>query len=254
MITCIHNQKQYVGMTTKSLNRRWLEHRMNAQRGLNSALYNAIRKHGCESFSANELEKCETIGALRIAENRWIEQLQTQAPLGYNLSAGGEGNPGYKFTPQQLITKSNAQKNSEKFRRISVVQLDAFGFVVARFRTMQEAQQQTGIAHIAAVVHGRRRHAGGFIWCSTERLDEIQTKIREGQINTLTLKPLYQIDRIGAIIDRFESSIEAYHSTKIRHIPQALQSSTHYAGGFFWITVADYIAGERAIIKNEDLD
>ena len=47
------NQKVYIGKTTKSLEKRWQEHKQAAYRGRdkNRPLYNAIRKYGEQYFS-----------------------------------------------------------------------------------------------------------------------------------------------------------------------------------------------------------
>jgi group I intron endonuclease len=79
------NGKIYVGLTTRSIEKRWKEHVSN-YRKLNFALYRAFRKYGVENFSIEELENVDTLEELVKRETEWITQLDTMNPLkGYNM-------------------------------------------------------------------------------------------------------------------------------------------------------------------------
>lgn len=80
------NGKQYVGQTTRTMERRWDLH---CYKG--NALHKAIVKYGKENFSYRTLSECKTIEQLNDAEAYWIDHLQTLAPNGYNLTTGGDG-------------------------------------------------------------------------------------------------------------------------------------------------------------------
>jgi hypothetical protein len=97
--------KSYIGITTTSLRRRWQSHvRRATALGApttsrchcpnNHPLYAAIRKYGREAFVVVELERAFSLDAAKSREVALIAAMQTYAPLGYNLSAGGEHDSG----------------------------------------------------------------------------------------------------------------------------------------------------------------
>ncbi len=84
------NGKRYVGKSNMPA-KRWTQHRINARNGLDSILCRAIRAHGEENFEFSIVEQCDTESASFEAECRWIAQIGTHGPGGYNATPGGEG-------------------------------------------------------------------------------------------------------------------------------------------------------------------
>lgn len=97
------NGKLYVGKLyhKKSLESYWGSNVAKALKGYEHKpyLYSAIRKHGPEAFSVKEIEKCNTHEELCAAETKWILLYRSNDPeFGYNLTTGGEGNPGHRVS------------------------------------------------------------------------------------------------------------------------------------------------------------
>lgn len=84
-ITNRNNNKQYVGMTTRSIERRFAEHCE-----ADTYIGKAIRKHGIHSFDVQLLEVADSREELIEKEIYWIKKLQTFGK-GYNLTRGGDG-------------------------------------------------------------------------------------------------------------------------------------------------------------------
>lgn len=70
------SQKCYVGLTIKTVEKRWKEHIASAAQGDERPFYCAIRKYGKESFVISILEICN-INDLCDAEIKWIKPLDT---------------------------------------------------------------------------------------------------------------------------------------------------------------------------------
>lgn len=88
--TCIVTGKKYVGQTKKTMETRWREHVSDAGRGGGClALGRAIRKHGHDCWTHEVLETVASQAEIDAAETKWISQLNTIAPHGYNLDTGG---------------------------------------------------------------------------------------------------------------------------------------------------------------------
>lgn len=86
------------------------EHIYNAaRRPKESALYAAIAKYGRDEFSIHELCCAQSIEDIQAIEALLINQWQSIAPLGYNLTLGGEGRFGYR--PSAASVERSAAKH-----------------------------------------------------------------------------------------------------------------------------------------------
>lgn len=93
-IYCISNSintKQYVGKTTKNIDKRFKEHLSDSRKEEcnNRPLYNSICKYGEDKFKIEILQECDEL-ELNFWENFWIEKLDTYKN-GYNATLGGDG-------------------------------------------------------------------------------------------------------------------------------------------------------------------
>jgi group I intron endonuclease len=96
LVTNKENGKQYVGQTVRTLEQRWNSHVSYAMRGKGHYFAHAIKAYGPEQFTIETLHVCESKEEMDFTEIFYIELLNTRRPAGYNLTAGGEGNLGWK--------------------------------------------------------------------------------------------------------------------------------------------------------------
>lgn len=83
------NNKKYIGLTSKSIQRRWNEHLREASKNTHRYLYHAINKYGSENFEIIELEKNVPEEELNDREQFYINKYMTYEN-GYNLTLGGD--------------------------------------------------------------------------------------------------------------------------------------------------------------------
>lgn len=96
LITNTVNGKQYIGFTTKTIEKRWCRHvYMAMSRGSKLLLHNAIREYGPSSFCLKTLFVGSTRDALE-KEISLIAVKNTRVPNGYNSAVGGRVPHGYK--------------------------------------------------------------------------------------------------------------------------------------------------------------
>jgi group I intron endonuclease len=122
IVTNIANGKQYVGITT-NLKRRWHQHL--SANGSAPALHAAIKKYGPEGFALSHICDAFDFDAACDIERNLIQQHNTKAPNGYNLTDGGEGVVGRVMTDEDKEVRRNTllvymasltpQERSEKF-------------------------------------------------------------------------------------------------------------------------------------------
>lgn len=112
------NNKQYIGQTTKKRasdrfsQHRYLARHLNAEKS-NSYLHKAMNAYGVDNFIFELIEEIDN-SLLNEREQYWIQQLNTLAPNGYNLTNGGEGTQ--KFSrPQSIEEKEKRKKSNQQF-------------------------------------------------------------------------------------------------------------------------------------------
>ena len=97
------NFKKYVGLTSRTVARRFYEHSINRK----SAIGLAIQKYGRDNFLVVVIETCETLEKANEREKYWIAFHDCIAPSGYNRTSGGET---YSFSEETLHNMSEGQK------------------------------------------------------------------------------------------------------------------------------------------------
>lgn len=129
------SQKQYVGLTTQTIERRWEDHISQANLGNiknKHSLHAAIRNSGASAFSIAIIDHGTTKHDLEEKEKFWINMLNTRIPYGYNISRGGVSGgsntktvtlDGKKFKSAKSAAKYVAEKQNISFaaakRRVS---------------------------------------------------------------------------------------------------------------------------------------
>jgi len=109
----------YIGQTIQGDNIRWKEHLRDTNAGSTLPVHNAIRKHYNKDETQNNvkriiIDKAYSLEELNNLETKYIIEYNTfngNNPKGYNMTMGGDGCKGYKFTEEQ---KENCRKIQQK--------------------------------------------------------------------------------------------------------------------------------------------
>lgn len=115
-IYCITNKinnKKYIGQTTQTLSKRWIQHKYNARTGSNYPLHLDINTYGEDMFEVSIVEEVNK-DDLGYFEMQYISEWDTIYPNGYNITRGGKGVLGYKHTDE---SKSFLRDNTTKVLR-----------------------------------------------------------------------------------------------------------------------------------------
>jgi hypothetical protein len=84
------NNKVYIGYTSIGMNNRIHKHYINANSGLDSKLYRAIRKYSLNGFTFENIDNASTISQIKQKEIYWIKFYDSYKK-GYNMTVGGDG-------------------------------------------------------------------------------------------------------------------------------------------------------------------
>lgn len=150
-IVCSVNDKTYVGYTSKGADARFQTHLLNARWKRKTALYDAIRCYGSEAFSVSVLLACSTHTEACEQEKRFIAELGTLLPLGYNMTEGGDGVP---LTEDQR-ERANAKKRGRCYPKQLVANQRRKGTKAAPETIARLVAARKGKKHSAE--HVRRR-------------------------------------------------------------------------------------------------
>lgn len=103
----------YIGSTIRKPEKRWKEHRNESAKGVDYYLYNSMRKYGIDNFSFEVIDSnsVSTYEELLLLETKYIRELNTLKPNGYNLTEGGIGG--------DRLYLLDSEKRAEKYRIIS---------------------------------------------------------------------------------------------------------------------------------------
>lgn len=253
----VKNGKKYVGLTTRTLQERQIDHQKNVKYGGDTAFYKAIRRYGYDSFKWDILQECEILDDLKIAETYWIDKLKTYAPTGhgYNLTLGGDGVFGLIQSKESIerarqanigrthstIARNRSSKSmlsSERVKRKSVIQYFLSGEVVAVHRSVNEAARSIGASAAATLIsrccRGKTKKAMHFAWKYADDASNTPVIPRPSYAGKRSVEQLHIKDDV--VIASFESIAAAGRSLKQRPgcIRDCCIGSLHTAHGFRW--------------------
>lgn len=157
------NGKVYIGQSI-NIEQRWYNHEKELNRNShhNKHLQHAWNKYGKDQFVFAIIEEC-VIDNIDDREIFWINELKSTDPNnGYNITIGGQGTHGCKWTNERRESFSNS-KNPE-----AIVQLTLSGELVERWRSSSFAAKETGysVSGIRNCVKsdGDQYQSHGYIW------------------------------------------------------------------------------------------
>lgn len=90
LITNKANGKRYVGQTTGTIERRWIQHCCDAKYKQKQPISRAIRKYGIDNFTIEAIIQTDSLDELNNLEALYIRDYNTISPNGYNLESGGK--------------------------------------------------------------------------------------------------------------------------------------------------------------------
>lgn len=105
--------KQYIGITIRSFNERWLAHVKASAKENPTGVAGAIKKYGRNNVLKQVLVIADDIDYLRDLERKAVEAFNTLSPNGYNLVSGGVGT----LNPSDVTRKRMSSAAKNRFSR-----------------------------------------------------------------------------------------------------------------------------------------
>lgn len=99
------DDKIYIGITTRTLNERWNEHRSRIEERKHCHLYAAMLKYGIEHFFIEKIDEATTKEELYQKEEYYIKLWDTQnKEKGYNMTPGGDALHSIDLDEEEIIS------------------------------------------------------------------------------------------------------------------------------------------------------
>lgn len=243
------NGKIYVGQSI-NIYERWKQHEYKAfncnEKAYNSAIHQAYRKYGIENFSYEIIEECPP-EQLDIREIYWIEQLNSLAPNGYNITPGGQYFKGISYETNGETLKKKVcycQKCGKQISKegksglcLSCVQLTCEISKEELYAKLLEYQGNfTQVGKLYGLSDNairKRCRKFDLPFHSSDYKPKVEPKLVISQ-----KKSVAKIDKdTGEVLETFESIAAAARSlglAKGNHITEACKGTIKSAYGFYW--------------------
>lgn len=256
------NKKIYIGKTTELFKLRFNEHKYNAFTKLTKTyFYNALRKYGWDEFdkfviyqtdynnSKKEIDKiiCEK-------EKFYINLFRTDcSDFGYNLTSGGDGVCGYKFSEETKaqMSKARSGENHWHYGKLNdynskkVLQFDLDFNFIKEWPSSAEIARQLNCksSNIIRCCSNDIDTYKGFIWVRKENyFDGYLQKYKSRAKCKSNDKSVLQYDFLGNFIEEYISGAVAAKKYKCdgSTITGAAKGKFPQGKGYIWIYKEDF--------------
>lgn len=268
------NNKIYIGQTIRTVEKRWKQHLYCYERlNSNNYLYNAMKKHGVENFTIEELEECKDEDRFK-RETCYIIKYNSMYPNGYNLilSQNSSDYPlelielmlndwdnGFCFneiakkwklnekTVSEYLKKHGISEEQILKRKADIVQIHCSkkvyhytinGILIDEWWSASEVERVLNLnrATISKCCTGKILTAFGDIWLyDKDCLKERLEKIKKVNKIGRNKKEILQLNEKGDVINIYESASAAGRAFGKSHAGIASAARRNgIAYGFYW--------------------
>jgi hypothetical protein len=149
------------------------------------------------------------------------------------------------YNPQEILSQTiqnNLQKAMEN-RKVEIIQIERDGNFIKGWNSRTEAEKELNINNISAVLRGKQKTAGGFIWMYKKEYEELEDIEKFQQtLKSNNKKNIIQMSLSGEFIQEWASGTEAAKSLgkSNANIFSVLNKKADSAHGYKWIYKKDY--------------
>jgi hypothetical protein len=259
-------KKVYIGKTLSSYISRYNEHKYNAfTKKVKSYFYDSLRKHGWENFSKviifqtdlNTINNKDEIDKIICKKEEELIHLfkSNENNFGYNLTIGGEGISGYKFSEESKKKMSEMRKgekhpNYGKFGKdnptsVPVYQFDLDFNLVKEWDSIADIGRELNIKenNVCRCCSNKLVTYKGFIWVKkSDYYDGYLQKYKSRAKCKSNDKTIMQFSLEGKFIKEFISAAEAARelSCDASTISGAAKGRFPHGKYFIWIYKNDF--------------
>lgn len=253
------NNKLYIGKTVQNYIQRFADHKCNAEKKkLNNYFYKAIRKYGWDNFDKYIIYQYQDIDKLKVDKNicekekEFILLFNTyNSEFGYNLTSGGDGICGFKFS-EESKKKMSENRTGEKHwnynntngsNSVCILQFDLDFNLIKEWPSAAEVGRQLNFkdSNIIRCCNNDIDTYQNFIWVrKSEYYNGYLQKYKSRAKCKSNDKSVLQFDLFGNLIKKYISCSEAGRQLNKGSVSTAARGRDAILHGFIWIYEAEY--------------
>lgn len=157
LITNLINDKKYVGVTTKTLNRRFHQHLRQSEKPIKLVIHQAIKKYGKTHFKIELIEELQntTEEKLFLKESDYINKYNTLIDngQGYNMAKYGGGRIIYSEETRKKMSELKGDKNHNA------------DLTIRKFRNVKTNEEFCGNRHEFKTKYNLKKHSVDNLIC-----------------------------------------------------------------------------------------
>lgn len=257
------NGKLYIGKTVKrNYEERFTEHRVNSVKNPSNYFYKALNKYGWEGFDKVVLFQTETLedtnenkkllnDIVNAKEAYYIDKYDTtNHSKGYNLTKGGDGIVGYKFSEEvkAKMSASISGKNHWNYGKTNsagqpILQFDLDFNFIKEWPSAAEAARDLNCksSNISRCCSNNIDTYKGYIWVKkSDYYEGYLQKYKSRAKCKSNDKTVFQYDFLGNFIAEYSSCTEAGTALGRKTVSSAAAGRDPQAYGYIWIYKEDY--------------
>lgn len=218
---------RYIGVTIRSLNCRYAQHKHEAFRKAGRPVYNWWNNRIQDGYKII-IEPIETnfSGDWESEEKYWIRHYKQMGFKLLNLSEGGAG-----IVTVEQRTKSSRQRSIEAHNK-AVIALTKDGKFYKEYKSCMEASKDLNLCHTAitnACSNRWSRSSHGFIWVFKDQYDPNKDYSYKKTLNINCIK-CYKFNSIGVLLKEYTSKQECIEENKIdgRMLTRVIENKNIY--------------------------
>lgn len=233
-ITNIVNGKIYIGKTDNPT-RRWYKHKLESKKYLNRYLYRAMNKYGLENFTFEIIHENIPNSEIDSYEIKYIKELNSKAPNGYNMTDGGEGTIG---RPMKESTKEKLRiANKNKF--VSEETRNKLSEIHTKRYSCPKEREKTSIATKGHVKKTTENYKKYWNTISEEEKHDRTHYLREHRIVPVLMLDIETLEVIKEFDSLRVASAWLRENTKYEkaghsNISKACKGKINYVYGYKW--------------------
>lgn len=257
------NGKLYIGETVRrNYEERFTEHRINSSKNPFNYFYKALNKYGWENFDKTILFQTKILpntdenkklltDVVNAQETYYVGKYDTtNHSKGYNLTKGGDGVSGYKFSEEAKakMSASRSGKNHWNYGKTNsagqtIFQFDLDFNLIKEWPSAAEAARNLNCksSNISKCCSNNIDTYKGYIWVKkSDYYEGYLQKYKSRAKCKSNDKAVFQYDFLGNFIAEYNSCAEAGTALGRKTVSSAAAGRDPQAYGYIWIYKEEY--------------
>ena len=229
--TNLINGKKYIGITKRNPQKRWGR---DGNRYSRQAFGKAIEKYGWDNFTHEILADGLTEAQAKEEEKRFVYDLGTMAPNGYNLTSGGEMGKEVSANTREKLRASHIGKPMSESAKEKMSAIHK-GKTVSEETRKKISKARKGITESSEWRQHISDGLKGKTWSEEQRKNYLRNRVYAKGADVKKARKVAKYTKNGTLLEVFGCIKDAEKSIgNGHHISECCLGKIKTAGGYVW--------------------